>query len=369
MLNKDNNLKKYVCVNPFRYMDIQDLDRIHMCCPSWLPTDISEGGKYSVTDAWRSETAEKIRSSVLDGSYKYCNHKVCPSLNALANGVILDNSPLVPRDEFVVPENPMPEEILYGQDRSCNLKCPSCRKNIIPNDPKDSVKHLQKQKMQDEIETSFGSNIKKVMLTGSGDPIYSKLYREFLQNFKRENYPSLETIHLITNGVLLDEKMWNSFKCKEFIHVIDISYDAGTQHTYEKVSRLGGDWNKLVNNTKFLTTIDDDVERAIIISFVVTQYNYQEMFTLYELINNISLASTWKGRIFINFRQIVYWQTGAYTIDQIKDISVFDPGHPEFDKFLDELKKINQLPGPEDIRGPRDVGVTHNFHHLLETHK
>ena len=34
---------------------------------------------------WTSIPAQNIRKSVLDGTYKYCDHKICPRLNELIN--------------------------------------------------------------------------------------------------------------------------------------------------------------------------------------------------------------------------------------------------------------------------------------------
>lgn len=347
-------LKKYVCKHPFTYLDVNHFGT-YLCCPSWLPTDISDlhgDNPIGITEAWYGEKAERIRDSVMDGSYSYCDHKVCPALNTLLKGEEVPDV-FVPIEEFERPENPMPEEILYGQDRSCQMKCPSCRIDIIPNAKIDSAEHKRKQEIQDEIEESFGEGIQKILLTGSGDPIYSKIYRDFLINFDARKYPSLESIQLVTNGVLLNEKMWNSFNCQEYINVIDISIDAGTKETYENVTRLGGDWDRLLENIEFLASLDD-IERALIFSYVVSEYNYNEMHLLYEILEDIFSRVNSRSRFFLNYRQHVYWGTGAYSADQVNQISVFNKDHPKHDDFLIEVCKIDGL-----------ERVGHNFHHLL----
>jgi sulfatase maturation enzyme AslB (radical SAM superfamily) len=189
-----------------------------------------------------------------------------------------------------------------------------------------------------------------MLITGSGDPFYSKIYRDYLINFNENLYPNLENIQIITNGILLNEKMWMSLKAKKYIKVIEISIDAGNKDTYENVTRLNGDWDKLIENIKFLST--QTSIRHMTFSMVVSQYNYKEMIQLYNVINDIFKIS--QVGFAIHYRQLVRWPSGKYSIEEVNDISVFDRSHPLFNDFILELKKLNNL-----------EKVNHNFHHLL----
>ena len=350
----EEKLKKWICTKPFNYLDVNH-GGSYMCCPSWLPEDITEGGTKTITEGWFSEKSDAIRASMLDGSFRYCDHKVCPEISAVLAGEEEDrynnSAYLKLKEEWTPPETPMVEHILYGQDRSCNLRCPSCRLNVIPNDKIDSPEHLRKQAIQDEIEETFGSSIKHIMLTGSGDPIYSKIYRDFLINFDKSKYPAMEEIQIVTNGVLLNEKMWNSFNCKEFIKIFDISFDAGTRETFENVTRLGGDWQRLLDNVRYLVS-QTDIKRKFIFSYVVSEHNYKEMNTALEVIDE--LCKDMIHDLVVNFRQHLYWGTGAYTEQQVNEIAVFEPSHPKHEDFLQELRVMHKHPA-----------VNHNFHHLL----
>ena len=74
--------------------------------------------------------------------------------------------------------------------------------------------------------------------------------------------------------------------------------------------------------------------------------------------NIIPLDSDTCLNIAINFRQIVDW--GTYSKEDIKELQIFDPEHNDFDKFLPELKLIQDR---NTKREGRYVG--HNFNHLL----
>lgn len=358
-------LKKYVCHSPFRYLDIQERGQ-YICCPSWSSSNIREKGNQPVASDesllknWTGPTVQEVRKSVMDGSYRYCNHKVCPALSSLIN-TGKPEPVLLKREVFEHVYNirtlddvqnfkGLPEEILFGFDRSCNLKCPSCRKDFVPNDDINSEEHRRKLLLLKLIEESFSSSIKRILITGSGDPFYSKIYRDYLVNFDESKYPKLECIQVITNGVLLNEKMWRSLKSKKYIKVVEISIDAGTKNTYENVTRLNGNWDKLMENIRFLSRQSSIIHMTF--SMVVSQHNYKEMLQLYEIISGIFKDST--VGFDIHYRQHVYWEIGKYSIREVKDISVFEPSHPLFSDFLIELRKISNL-----------EKVNHNFHHLL----
>lgn len=338
-------------------MDLQPY-QVYVCCPSWCPQSIRDG----LTEiSWTSESAIDIRKSVLDGSYKYCNDKVCPPLNLLLNS---DEVPgiFVEIDEFKKTHNiqtlddvndmeTTPEHVLFGFDRSCNFRCPSCRSELVPNDDENSPKLLEKLETLRQIENNFAKGIKSISITGSGDPFYSKIYRNYLINFDETKYPNLEEIKIITNGRLLTEQMWNNLSAKKFIKKLEISIDAGTKYTYENITRLGGDWDILINNLKFISTIET-IEKFTA-SFVVSELNYLEMEIFYNLILDIFKDSHIFYTIF--FTQHVHWGDGKYTKEEVEKISVFNDSHIFFDSFLNELKKVHNK-----------KHVQHNFHHLIK---
>ena len=194
------------------------------------------------------------------------------------------------------------------------------------------------------------------MVTGSGDPFYSKIYRDYLINFDITKYPKLEQLQIITNGNLLDKKMWNSLNASPYIKVIEVSIDAATKETYENKTRLNGNWDRLIENLKFLATIDTIEE--FICSMVVSKHNYKEMYEFYNLISEIFKKSNFKSGVKINYRQIVDW--GTYSKDDLKELQVFEPNHHLHNDFLNELHKINDL---EVVFNK--FYLNHNFHHLL----
>ena len=355
MSNSKNILNDYVCLSPFEYIDIQDKHDF-VCCPSWCPTNIRRDKGID----WHSSPAIEIRKSVLDGTYSHCSHDICPSINLLKNTGEKPHNFLTKKEfaekyniekpEDVYRFDSGPEEVLFGWDRSCNLKCPSCRVNLIANDPENSEQHSEKVRLMKLVEKRLGPNLRKILVTGSGDPFYSNLYRDWLINFNKDMYPKLEEIQVITNGKMLTEKMWSKLNAAPYIKLIEISIDAGTKETYENITRINGKWDLLLDNLRFLNTLTT-VDK-IIVSMVVSELNYKEMHTFYKLMSTI--FTNFQKHLHINFRQHVYWGTGKYTEHEVEKMQVFKKGHPEYLDFINEVKKIDGKPNS-----------SHNFNHLL----
>jgi pyruvate-formate lyase-activating enzyme len=361
----DKILKKYVCKNPFMHLDAQN-DMFgsgtageFVCCPSWCPTNIEKKNGTG----WYSETAQDIRKSMLDGTYRHCDDEICPELNYLLKNreLPLFGSPFVSKEEFtkkykIESEKDLlnfdkgPEEVIFSWDRSCNFRCPSCRSSLVANDDINSPEYQRKLEILERIENNLAKDIKRIVITGSGDPFYSRLYREFLINFDKTKYPKLKDIQLVTNGKMLTEDMWNSLKAAPYVKRIEISIDAGTKNTYENVTRLGGDWDQLISNLKFISTLG--TVKYFILSMVVSKLNYTEMFIFYNTI--IKIFNKSKAHFIINFRRHVWWHTGLYSKQEVQNLGVFKKDHPENSLFIEELKKIDGK-----------SCVSHNFHDLL----
>ena len=137
---KKVDFNDYVCGVPFAALEIHEKDRF-LCCASWLKKHLPQ--HTSPKDAWESSEANEIRESVIDGSFRHCDKSQCPYLHQLENfGEIGNTSVLYHKNRLpkelksniesfkkgiVTP----PSTIQFSFDRTCNLKCPSCRINLM----------------------------------------------------------------------------------------------------------------------------------------------------------------------------------------------------------------------------------------------
>jgi MoaA/NifB/PqqE/SkfB family radical SAM enzyme len=306
---------------PFTYLEIHDRD-IYGCCPSWLT--IPYGKTSNLNEVWNGEVANLVRESILDGTYKYCSKTECPYLSQF---IIEGTTKAFKKKENVKLNLNGPSSINFAFDRSCNLSCPSCRKDIfIPT--KSDIQIIEEK--NNNIINVFGKSIKTLYLCGSADPFASKTLKNMLLNFDRSKFPNIKHIHLHTNGLLLTEEMWNKLShIHDLIHSIEISVDAATKETYEKIRR-GGKWEILLKNLEFISTLKlSDVR----LSFVVQDSNYMEMCDFNNLVIKLFNynATTY-------FNKITNW--GTYTESEFQQKQIWNESHPYFNKFLIELNKI-----------------------------
>ena len=187
-------------------------------------------------------------------------------------------------------------------------------------------------------------------MSGTADPFFSSSFRKFLLNLDKKKFSKLESIHLHTNASLWTEKLWNKLSnVHKYVNSCEISIDAATKETYENKTRIGGNWETLHTNLKFITLIP--TIKYYIFSFVVQESNYKEMYDFYFMINDYMKLRTDKVKWEVKTNVITNW--GTYTDDEFLRKDVSNPKHTEHTEFLIEINRIQNLPK-----------LTHNFHHL-----
>ena len=117
---KDLKLDKY-CYHPFNTITVDGFGDVYVCiCQAWLPISVGKIWDFDSLQAIvQSPRAREIQSSILDRSYRYCDHNTCS---------IIQEGELENRIEH------RPDTvnwINFSIDSSCNLTCPSCRKDFI----------------------------------------------------------------------------------------------------------------------------------------------------------------------------------------------------------------------------------------------
>ena len=349
------DLKQYVCTVPFEALEIME-DKNYMCCASWLTKELPNG--VPIKELWNSDEAIDIRKSVMDGSYRYCDKTQCPFLSRLialkknTSGPIVHINDLNDEMKLYYDEqngivNRGPKIIQMSFDRSCNYKCPSCRVDMIVANS-DKIKSVNLT--IEEIEDAYSESIQTIYCSGTADPFASVSYRNYLRNFNPKKYPNLKSIHLHTNASLWDKEMWNSMSnIHPYVKSCEISIDASTRDTYENITRLGGNWDNLISNLNFISTIEE--LESIKCSFVVQQSNYTEMVEFLNLMQSI-----FQNKVKVFFGKITNW--GTFTDGQFKLLRIWSPEHPEHKLFLEEFKKVATNPY-----------VFHNMYELVEIRK
>jgi pyruvate-formate lyase-activating enzyme len=339
------NLNNFICTNPFSYTEIME-DRQTFCCPQWLEEYI-EGENIDYKESWHSDKAQKIRESMIDGSFKYCSTEKCPHLSTLVNTGHLPRGPIKMKNKELIAklQNEAaigPKQIKFIFDQACNLACPSCRNTFIRNS--ESI-YVNSNTKLEKLSKAYSDSVEYISMSGAGDPFYSQTFFEFLQNVDIKRFPNLKNIHLHTNAILWNEFNWKKIKnSHNFIKSTEISIDAATKETY-KIVRKGGNFDILTRNLNFIKNLEGI--NNFIFSFVVQKENYTELVKFYEYIKSIFDDKLKQGIVSVTFTKVQNW--GNLSQSEYDDMAIWQPKHPEHSLFINEVNKLMKLKSPHII--------------------
>lgn len=328
--NPKYQLAGKLCATPFREIHVLEASS-HLCCASWLHRSAGDMHEQPWDDVWNSPTAEAIRASIHDGSYRYCNKTACPTIqtNALQDASTL--SAVSEKWKSIVEERQTrivqgPERVNLAYDRTCNLSCPSCR---VEKYAADSATRERYTRLQENAILPMLKTAKTVFITGSGDPFASKNFRQLMQRLDKDAYPDLRFI-VMTNAMLLTPREWERFPALHGrVEQLSISIDAATAATHEALRR-GARWDVMIENLEFAAELLRQQQVSTFhLAFTVQTVNYREMGAACDLADKLDATKIYFGRI-------TNW--GTFSPEEYESKAVFLPSHPEHDLFLEAMR-------------------------------
>lgn len=164
--------RKYSCVchRPFGYCDVI-YGELYVCCPDFLPVSLGSMRFEPFMSCWNSYAARIVRLSVLNGTFAFCSRQYCDLFEFEEEG----EKPFRPElpYERLCPE--YPATLMAGIDYSCNLKCPSCRKEVC------TARREEREEMNRQAEDLLEHVIPyvgRLWMAGSGEVFFSRVYRD-----------------------------------------------------------------------------------------------------------------------------------------------------------------------------------------------
>lgn len=316
--------KDRFCTLPFYEMTIGVDGRAFICCPSYLNLSVGNILNKNVDNIINSEHAVKIRHSILDGSFRYCNRIAC----SFIAGDSLPTRGAVARPVFrkAIDENCAELDIIHRMslalDRSCNLSCPSCRTKIIIEKGEKLAKMMQATR---DVILPTLKQIKIMQMSGYGEFAMSEPCRLILEKINPTEYPDLK-LDLITNGLLFDKGFWQKYPdVHSMIRTVRVSIDGATKPIYEKLRR-GGDFERLKQNMEFLASLRrEGMFEELSILCVYQLDNFREMKAMAEWAIKL-------GCDYIYFEKLLDWNSygrgDGYTA---RAVHLMD--HPDYVEF------------------------------------
>ena len=313
---KDLKLTGQYCYHPFNTITIDSAGDVYPCvCQAWLPVSLGKIWEFeSLDDILRTARAREIQASILDGSYRYCDNNTCGILqtNDLQNKISHKPDTI--------------NWINFAIDSSCNLTCPSCRKDFIF--VSEGPEYELRIRIVDHIAKLIEQHTQwiKFSLSGDGDPFASLVYRDLLSKL---NVTGKQVeIEIITNGILAKTHWHKMAGVHKNIVRFKVSFDAGSEQVYN-VTRRGGNWNKLLDSCRFMSKWKQKTYSSMVLTanFVVQTANYRDMVAYVELCDQLGFDE-------INFQAVNDWGT----FSNFKQHAVWQSSHPEHSEFLKQLQ-------------------------------
>jgi MoaA/NifB/PqqE/SkfB family radical SAM enzyme len=216
---------------------------------------------------------------------------------------------------------PLPKLVKFSHDKECNVRCVTCRKNVVLN-TKEELELLDEK--IDKYYMPLLQNADVVCMNGSGDTLASRHGRKLIRRIA-EIYPNIK-FNLHTNGLLCTEQLLTELGIIDRLSVVEVSLHATTKETYDKFV-LGSNWDKVIKNIEYLSRLRQQGKLdELLLLFVVTNFNYREMSDFVQFAKNYGAETCFW----------TYKNWGQQNPEQEKIFSVFDKSHREYE----ELKEI-----------------------------
>lgn len=314
------------------------------CCPSWFTKSYWDMGfEKNLEDIWNGKAAVELRKRMYEGDYSFCNRHECkipllsiedmadPDINYLETPISPENIEAIKQKNPIMPAPPSSVHLVA--DLRCNLKCPSCRPEVISN----TTPSIEADKEYDFVH-GLKDSLEIVKMASAGEVFYSRVQRNLLKSFNSVDFPKLKRIHIVSNGTLLNQKTYTDLlPGTSFIKDISISIDAGSKEVYEKLR--GPYWEQVVSNLEWLGQLRKSGKIEMLsLNFTLVRDNYRDVPSLIALAkkNNVD-------RVLIQ-KYLAGPKQGYLTIKEQEDQSVHLPTHPEHIHMLRTLEMFKNEP-------------------------
>ena len=311
------------CMRPFDTVLIDKRGSCYACeCTAWLPQSIGNLQLKPLEDILGSATHQKLKGSIEDGSYRYCNENQCTFLRS--GGPNNKETEQGPEQVF---------QLRLAIDDSCNLRCPSCRKGLIFH--KEGKEYNLAIKLVDKINEWLHKvdHSVQVHMGSDGDPFASHVYRHFMINTPvRDNFK----YSILTNGLMFGEFHKKIPHIMNNLRELGVSIDGASKDTYEKL-RLGGTWERITHNLESIAEAKQSYNFRFTLYFVVQKDNYHQMEEIIQLGRKY-------GADRINLSRMEDWNV----LDDFESVNIFDPAHKLHSDYTTHYNKVKshvQHPG------------------------
>lgn len=316
--NKIYKTKLYydtVCMNKDCSVRIKSNGDLCTCCMAY---DSVYGNLYekSFDEIWKSKRATISRLALENRTYVYCDSKRCHYLSNI--------KPQLMGDEYAETLNyrqwteEYPSSIAPEVDRSCNLRCTSCRSKVFVENS------VEIDAYADMILDKVVSLPTRLIINTIGEVFASKYCLKIINDERTRNR---DNISLYSNGTLLFPEKLDALLKEYKTLELAISIDAASEETYRKIRR-NGDFKILCKNLEYIS-VQKKLGKITFfqINYVLQAENVAEISQFVQLGRRLGV-----DRIVMH--AIEDW--GIYSSEEFEKVSIFRNGKikEEFLKYF-----------------------------------
>lgn len=240
------------CNVPWRTVTVDYRGNCMICnCDGWLPIPVGQVLDFqNLDEVWNSQRAKIIQKDIEDKKYTWCAIDYC----GIKQQNLFQHS----------------AALWINIDDSCNLHCPSCRRDpiMVSSGPEFDFRVRCLERILIWLD-QFDQPI-SITLSGNGDPLASHIIRPLFKSYQPRLH---QRFVVMTNGLLIKKQLGSSPllpNVKDFV----ISVDAGSDTVYTQVRR-GGSWAILLENFEWLK--DNGFSSRVTLKFALQKNNYRDL--------------------------------------------------------------------------------------------
>ena len=293
------------CIYPWYQISVSNEGLVFVCaCDAWVPFPVGHVMDFnSIEEIFNSKQAQEIQQSITLGDYKFCDTTHCP---------VTSGEGLKQKYDYI---------IQVGIDKSCNLHCPSCRKEMIFLDGEEFLNERLAwcDRIRDWIRQLPEARI-NLLLGSNGEVFASHLYKEILKT----EFNSLVSYSIRTNGTLIKRHI-DELQFLPNLKEIEISIDAASQEVYENVRRPAK-WANLIENLNYIIDLRKTYNFIITANFVIQRATLSDTIPFIEF--------CWERDLLAAPTLLQDWAS----FDDFDSECVHRPTDAKFDEFLEVIR-------------------------------
>ncbi len=217
-----------------------------------------------------------------------------------------------------------PYYVVIEPTNICNLKCPLCPTGQgIGGRPKAKLSYANFKKIIDDL----GPYLYSLRLENWGEPLLNEEIFDMISYAKSKKIAT----SFNTNFTFLDEHSAERLILSGVGH-IKISLDGTSGESYAKY-RVGGDFNKVVNNIKLLVKKRTDLNKTnpfIEIQFIVMKHNEDQITEMQRLCLDLGVDGLFLERARPDMREDIF-NSDSVNIEKFKEWLPQDTKYSIFD--------------------------------------